>query len=93
MPDPNKHKALKMEGFRIQPTCSTCVHWTEERVANWGYCGLIFYEHRKHGQRQAGTPDVGWCRKYTPDAKSMPLRVGQDYVERYAKVRKPETRL
>ncbi len=64
MPDSNKHAVLAADGFRIQPTCSTCVHWSvplrkppmagapprprPEKRPGWGYCAVKPYQHAKH---------------------------------------------
>jgi hypothetical protein len=87
MPDPNKHAALAARGFKIQPTCSTCVHWGPTNPP-WGKCPVIRHVHEKHTADEdgdpTGTPDIGHCNFYKADARSLELAVGADYVARYS---------
>ncbi|HET99717.1 hypothetical protein LCGC14_0274260 [marine sediment metagenome] len=88
MPDPNKHAALADSGFKIQPTCSTCVHWCPQSIApecRWGGCALKPYHHAKHSEeKKVGTPSIGWCPDYGQDLRSVCFEVGDDYAARYA---------
>ena len=68
MPDSNKHAALAADGFKIQPTCSTCVHWSSsprkpplvgapprskpEKRRGWGRCAVKPYQHEKHTEEK-----------------------------------------
>lgn len=87
MPDPNKHAALVVVGFKVQPVCSTCVHWRPQSIApecRWGACTSLPYEHRKHTEeKKVGTPSIGWCPEYGQDLRAIQSEVGEDYALRY----------
>jgi len=65
MPDPNKLRALRDAGFKIVPTCATCVFYRRGSRAAWGRCTAIAHDHEKHGSRsETGVPDNGLCPRY-----------------------------
>jgi len=70
MPDKNKMKALEDAGFKIQPTCRICSHFSDKGWF-WGTCREITYIHTKHtgDPREASVPRIGHCPKFYLDEK------------------------
>ena len=87
MPDANKMKALKLAGFKVVPTCSTCVCFTRGNRAAWGHCSAIGHEHAKHGELpKTGVPVNGWCPKYELSAEDL-----EDHVQSYVEFFEPDS--
>jgi hypothetical protein len=83
MPDPNKFQALRDAGFKIVPTCSTCICFRRGYRAAWGHCSAISHEHAKHGERpKTGVPNNGWCPKFELSREDLEDHV-DSYVEFY----------
>ena len=87
MPDENKLNALKTAGFKIVPTCATCVHFSRGSRAAWGYCSAIAHDHAKHGsQPRTGVPNNGYCPQYELSAPDL-----HDWVQSYAQFYESDT--
>ncbi len=85
MPDPNKMKALKLAGFKVVPTCATCVCYKRRgHSATWGHCSVIQHDHEKHSETSAktGVPSNGWCHQYELSWDDLEDRV-DSYIEFY----------
>jgi len=87
MPDPNKFQALRNAGFRVVPSCATCVCRKKTRRPGWGLCSALTYEHERHsGTKQMGVPDNGWCSHYELSQADL-----EDQVESYAEFFEPDS--
>ena len=89
MPDPNKMDALQVAGFRVVPTCLTCVCFRRSnRRAIWGLCSAIRYDHEKHNEkdRKTGVPNNGWCPQYELSPEDL-----EDQVESYTRFFEPDS--
>jgi hypothetical protein len=72
MPDPNKLAALAAAGFKLLPTCGTCIHWESSATSGWGTCAKIEYVHLKHqAKRLAGVPADGACPSHQARLESV----------------------
>jgi hypothetical protein len=91
MPDPNKMKALKLAGFKIVPTCATCVCFKRAHRNSWGHCSAIRHDHEKHNEKNSktGVPLNGWCPYYELSWEDLEDKAGS-YVEFYEDQEMPE---
>ena len=66
MPDENKLQALREFGFKLVPTCGTCIHFRPGSRSTWGHCRAITHDHQKHtGEAKlTGVPTNGYCNSY-----------------------------
>ena len=82
MPDLNKMKALKQAGFKVVPTCSTCVNFrceTQVRYSgggSWGRCSAIAYCHGKHGGPPPEGVSIHEHKKYTVALSKVMHKMG-----------------
>lgn len=77
MPDEQKFGALWEAGFRVVPTCATCLHFTRGTRPGWGKCQKIPHDHGKHGeQASTGVPTNGWCPGYELAKQELTDQVG-----------------
>lgn len=83
MPDPGKLQALRDAGFKVVPTCATCVSFLPGSRPGWGRCSAISHDHAKHGpQKQTGVPINGCCPGYMRSNADLADHVGS-YIEFY----------
>ena len=67
--DANKLKVLQDIGYRILPTCGTCVHRHISPGQSWGTCVRYTYQHQKHTgkPRQLSVYVGGGCQAHEYD--------------------------
>lgn len=81
MPDENKLQALRDHGFKIVPTCGTCIHFKPGSRSGWGHCKAISHTHQKHTgkDKPTGVPTNGYCDSYELEFKLL-----SPWVQSYA---------
>lgn len=64
--DQNKLNKLKEIGYKIPPSCGTCVHFKQFDDMHFGECDVNEYTHLKHsgGKRKLSVVQYGSCDKY-----------------------------
>lgn len=65
--DANKLNILKEVGYHVPNLCCFCSHSSfPSKLDNWGTCGKITYQHKKHSdsERQLSITRFGHCEDW-----------------------------